>query len=47
MTTKMLKSLSRRFTAFALLAALVTTGGIANYQPERAPSTGDTLPRCC
>ena len=47
MTTKMQKTLSRRLTAFALLAALVATGGIVNYQPERAPSTGDTLPRCC
>lgn len=37
----------RRFTVIALLAALAATGGLSTREPERVPSLGDGIPRCC
>ena len=47
MTNKKMTSWPRRMTVIALMLGLLTTGGLTTREPDRAPSSGDGLPRCC
>ncbi len=47
MTKKYEKNWSRRITTVALLAALLTGGGIASHHSPDRGSAADGIPRCC
>jgi hypothetical protein len=47
MTKKIEKKLTRRISAFALLAALLAGGGIIGHQSATADRAADGPARCC